>query len=282
MVSHDRHFLNNVCTHIVDVDYNKIKIYVGNYDFWYESSQLMQRMIRRTRTRKAEDKIKELQSFIERFSANKSKSRQATSRKKLLEKLTVEEMPASSRRYPFVGFQMDREAGQGYPHRWSDLSKTVDGVKVLRRRLLSASAGETRSPLSVKTRSRQTTLFQILAGEMEPDEGSFKWGVSTSPVLFPKGQHRLFSTGCDLNHPPVAAPSMPPTPPRPICAAFWAECSFPATMCYKPVKVLSGGEKVALYAFPDDDVRLQRADAGPADEPPGPWNPSPRSTTDLA
>ena len=111
VVSHDRHFLNNVCTHIVDVDYNKIKIYVGNYDFWYESSQLMQRMIR-DQNKKAEDKIKELQSFIQRFSANKSKSRQATSRKKLIEKLTVEEMPASSRRYPFVGFSMDREAGK--------------------------------------------------------------------------------------------------------------------------------------------------------------------------
>ena len=111
VVSHDRHFLNNVCTHIVDVDYTKIKIYVGNYDFWYESSQLMQRMIK-DQNKKNEDKIKELQSFIERFSANKSKSRQATSRKKLIEKLTVEEMPASSRRYPYVGFQMDREAGK--------------------------------------------------------------------------------------------------------------------------------------------------------------------------
>ena len=129
VVSHDRHFLNNVCTHIVDVDYNKIKIYVGNYDFWYESSQLMQRMIR-DQNKKAEDKIKELQSFIQRFSANKSKSRQATSRKKLLDKLTVEEMPASSRRYPFVGFQMDREPGKEILS-VDDLTKTVDGVKVL-------------------------------------------------------------------------------------------------------------------------------------------------------
>ena len=116
VVSHDRHFLNNVCTHIVDIDYTKIKIYVGNYDFWYESSQLMQQLMRE-QNKKNEDKIRELQSFIQRFSANKSKSKQATSRKKLLEKLAVEEMPASSRRYPFVGFTMDREAGQGDPDR---------------------------------------------------------------------------------------------------------------------------------------------------------------------
>ena len=129
VVSHDRHFLNNVCTHIVDVDYGKIKMYVGNYDFWYESSQLMQRMMR-DQNRKAEEKIKELQNFIQRFSANKSKSRQATSRKKLLDKITVEEMPASSRRYPYVGFTMDRELGKDVLT-VSGLTKTVDGVKVL-------------------------------------------------------------------------------------------------------------------------------------------------------
>ena len=126
VVSHDRHFLNNVCTHIVDVDYGKIKMYVGNYDFWYESSQLMQRMMR-DQNRKAEEKIKELQNFIQRFSANKSKSRQATSRKKLLDKITVEEMPASSRRYPYVGFTMDRELGKDVLT-VSGLTKTVDGV----------------------------------------------------------------------------------------------------------------------------------------------------------
>ena len=129
VVSHDRHFLNNVCTHIVDIDYNKIKLYVGNYDFWYESSQLMQRVMR-DQNKKNEDKIKELQNFIQRFSANKSKSKQATSRKKLIEKLTVEEMPASTRRYPYVGFQMDREPGKEILT-VEDISKTVDGVKVL-------------------------------------------------------------------------------------------------------------------------------------------------------
>ena len=129
VVSHDRYFLNNVCTHIVDIDYTKIKMYIGNYEFWYESSQLMQKMLKQ-QNKKKEEKIKELQNFIERFSANKSKSKQATSRKKLLEKITVEEMPVSSRRYPFIGFNMDREAGKDIL-RVESLSKTIDGNKVL-------------------------------------------------------------------------------------------------------------------------------------------------------
>ena len=129
VVSHDRHFLNTICTHIVDIDYNKIKMYVGNYDFWYESSQLVQNLIK-NQNKRNEEKIKELQSFIARFSANKSKSKQATARRKLLDKLTVEEMPASSRRYPWVGFKPDREVGKDILF-VTDLSKTIDGVKVL-------------------------------------------------------------------------------------------------------------------------------------------------------
>ena len=129
VVSHDRYFLNNVCTHIVDIDFGKIKLYVGNYDFWYESSQLVQRMLK-DQNKKKEDKIKELQNFIARFSANKSKSKQATSRRKLLDKLAVEEMPASSRKYPYVGFNMDREPGKEILE-VENLSKTIDGVKVL-------------------------------------------------------------------------------------------------------------------------------------------------------
>ena len=129
VVSHDRHFLNNVCTHIVDIDYTQIKMYVGNYEFWYESSQMMQRMIRQ-QNKKTEEKIKELKTFIERFSANKSKSRQATSRRKLLDNLTVEQLPASSRRYPFIGFDMDRELGKEVLQ-VNGISKTVDGVKLL-------------------------------------------------------------------------------------------------------------------------------------------------------
>lgn len=180
-----------MCTHIVDVDYNKIKIYVGNYDFWYESSQLMQRVLRE-QNKKAEDRIKELQSFIERFSANKSKSRQATSRKKLLEKLTPEEMPASSRRYPFVGFQMDREPGKEILT-VENLSKTVDGVRVLDGVSFRSTRGQG-SP-GGENRNANTTLFQILAGELEPDEGSFKWGVSTSQSYFPKDNTAYFQKG---------------------------------------------------------------------------------------
>ena len=129
VVSHDRHFLNNVCTHIVDIDYGKVRLYVGNYEFWYESSQLVQRTLN-DQKKKADEKIKELQEFIRRFSANKSKSKQATSRKKLIDKLTVDELPASSRRYPFVGFQMDREPGKDILE-VKDISKTIDGEKVL-------------------------------------------------------------------------------------------------------------------------------------------------------
>ena len=177
VVSHDRHFLNNVCTHIVDVDYTKIKIYVGNYDFWYESSQLMQRMIK-DQNKKNEDKIRELQSFIERFSANNSKSRQATSRKKLIEKLTVEEMPASSRRYPYVGFQMDREAGKDILT-VEGLSKTVEGVKVLQDVTFRVAKGD-------------KIAVQDPDGGREAGRGLRQVGGEHHPVLFPQGQHRFF------------------------------------------------------------------------------------------
>ena len=177
VVSHDRHFLNNVCTHIVDVDYNQIKIYVGNYDFWYESSQLMQRLIKE-QNRKVEEKIRDLQEFVARFSANKSKSRQATSRRKLLEKLAVEEMPASSRRYPFVAFNMDREPGKEILE-VKDLTKTIDGVKVLDHVSFRLNRGD-KVGFVGENELAVTTLFQILVEEIEPDEGSFKWGISTS------------------------------------------------------------------------------------------------------
>ena len=158
VVSHDRHFLNNVCTHIVDVDYNQIKIYVGNYDFWYESSQLMQRLIKE-QNRKVEEKIRDLQEFVARFSANKSKSRQATSRRKLLEKLAVEEMPASSRRYPFVAFNMDREPGKEILE-VKDLTKTIDGVKVLDHVSFRLNRGD-KVGFVGENELDVTTLFQI-------------------------------------------------------------------------------------------------------------------------
>ena len=189
VVSHDRHFLNNVCTHIVDVDYNKIKIYVGNYDFWYESSQLMQRMMK-DQNKKNEEKIKELQSFIERFSANKSKSRQATSRKKLIEKLSVDEMPASSRRYPYVGFTMDREAGKEILA-VEGLTKTVDGVKVLDNVSFRVNKGD-KIAFVGQDEIATTTLFKIIMGELEPDAGSYKWGGTTTQSYFPKDNSAFF------------------------------------------------------------------------------------------
>ena len=169
VVSHDRHFLNTVCTNIVDVDYGQIKMYVGNYEFWYESSQMVQRMIR-DQNRKNEEKIKELQLFIQRFSANKSKSKQATARRKLLDKLSVEEMPASSRRYPFVGFKMDRECGKEILA-VENLSNTVDGRKVLDNVSFRVNRDDKIACVG-EDEIAKTTLFKIIMGELEPDEGS--------------------------------------------------------------------------------------------------------------
>ena len=240
VVSHDRHFLNNVCTHIVDVDYNQIKIYVGNYDFWYESSQLMQRLIKE-QNRKVEDKIKDLQSFIARFSANKSKSRQATSRRKLLDKLSVEEMPASSRRYPFVGFTMDREPGKEILE-VENLTKTVDGVKVLDHVSFRLNRGD-KVGFVGENEIAVTTLFQILMEELEPDEGSFKWGISTSRSYFPKDNSAYFE-GCRLSILDWIRQYAPPEALDSYLRGFLGKMLFSGDDVLKPVEVLSGGEKV--------------------------------------
>ena len=239
VVSHDRHFLNNVCTHIVDVDYNKIKIYVGNYDFWYESSQLIQKIMRE-QNKKNEEKIKELQSFIQRFSANKSKSRQATSRRKLLDKLTVEEMPASSRRYPFVGFQMDREAGKEILA-VEGISKTIDGVKVLDNISFRINKGD-KVAFVGQDEIATTTLFKILAEEITPDEGTFKWGGTTSLSYFPKDNSAFFD-GVDL---PLIQwlNQYSKDNTETYLRGFLGKMLFSGDDVLKPVKVLSGGEKV--------------------------------------
>ena len=187
--SHDRHFLNTVCTHIVDIDYGKIRMYVGNYDFWYESSQLMQNLIR-SKNKRNEEKIAELQAFISRFSANKAKSKQATARRRLLDKLSVEEMPASSRRYPFVGFTQEREVGKDILF-VTDVSKTVDGVKLLDKVSFIVNRGD-KIAFVGENEVAQTTMFKILMGELEPDEGTVKWGVSTSQSYFPKDNSEYF------------------------------------------------------------------------------------------
>ena len=243
VVSHDRHFLNVVCTHIVDIDYSKVKMYVGNYEFWYESSQMMERLIKQ-QNKKAEEKIKELQTFIQRFSANKSKSKQATSRKKMLDKLTVEELPASSRRYPFVGFDMDREAGRDLLT-VDGLSKTVNGEKLLNNISFTLNHDD-KIAIIGENEIAITALMQILAGEDEPDEGTVKWGVSTSRSYFPKDNSKYFD-GCELNLVDwlrqYSAAGFE-TQNESYIRGFLGRMLFSGDDVFKQVNVLSGGEKV--------------------------------------
>ncbi len=182
VVSHDRHFLNQVCTHVSDIDFGKITTYVGNYDFWYEASQLALKQ-KQEENRKVTDKANELKEFIQRFSSNASKAKQATSRKKLLEKLTVEDMPVSSRRYPFVVFKPERTCGDVILE-IKDLCKTVDGVKVLDNFSLTVNKGDKIALIGGDSLTK-TTLFQILEGELQPDSGSFRWGVTITPPTSP-------------------------------------------------------------------------------------------------
>ena len=240
VVSHDRHFLNNVCTHIVDIDYTQIKMYVGNYEFWYESSQMMQRMIRQ-QNKKTEEKIKELKTFIERFSANKSKSRQATSRRKLLDNLTVEQLPASSRRYPFIGFDMDRELGKEVLQ-VNGISKTVDGVKLLNNVSFTLSRTDKVAFIG-ESEQAITLLFKILMEEEPPDEGTFKWGVSTSTSYFPV-DNSVYFNDCDLSILDWIRQYSKTDETETYLRGFLGRMLFSGDDIYKPVKVLSGGEKV--------------------------------------
>ena len=240
VVSHDRHFLNNVCTHIVDIDYTKIKMYVGNYEFWYESSQLMQRMIKQ-QNRKAEEKIKELQEFINRFSANKSKSRQATSRRKLLDKLSVEELPASSRKYPYIGFEMDREPGKEIL-RVEGLTKTVDGEKLLNNITFTLSRTDKVAFIG-ESEQAITALFEILAEQDEDFEGSIKWGSTTSRSYFPKDNSAFFN-GCDMTIVDWIRQYSTGEVTDTFLRGFLGKMLFSGDEIYKKVDVLSGGEKV--------------------------------------
>ena len=239
VVSHDRHFLNAVCTHIVDIDYNKVQMYAGNYDFWYESSQLMQQLIR-NQNKKKEEKIRDLQNFIQRFSANKSKSKQATSRKKILDSITLEEMPASSRKYPYVSFEPEREAGKDILF-VEGITKTVDGVKVLDNVSFIANKGD-KIALVGENEAGQTALFKILTGEMEPDAGSFKWGVSTSQSYFPQDNSAFFE-GFDEDLICWLRQYSEDTTET-YLRGFLGRMLFSGDEVYKPAKVLSGGEKV--------------------------------------
>jgi len=239
LVSHDRHFLNTVCTHTVDIDYNKVKLYVGNYDFWYESSRMIQTLMR-NQNKKNEDQAKELRAFIERFSANKSKSKQATSRKKLLDKLTFEDLPASSRKYPWVGFKADREVGNDILE-VKNLSKTIDGVEVLKN--ISFRVNKNDKIVFVgENEHSQTTLFKILMGETEPDSGSFKWGVSTSQSYFPKDNNAFFDDCDDTLM--TWLQKFSNDKHETYLRGFLGRMLFSGDDVYKQVQVLSGGEKM--------------------------------------
>lgn len=239
VVSHDRHFLNKVCTHIADIDYGKIKMFVGNYDFWYESNQLMQDLIR-NQNKKLEQKKKELQDFIARFSANASKSKQATSRKKQLEKLQFEDMQISNRKYPYIEFKPEREAGNNML-KVENLSKTVDGEKVIDNISFTINTGDKVVILSNNDIAK-TTLFQLLAGEIEPDEGKIEWGVTTSQSYFPKDNSEYFE-GVDLSLIDWLR-QFSSDQHEEYVRGFLGRMLFSGEEATKKAKVLSGGEKV--------------------------------------
>ena len=239
VVSHDRHFLNNVCTYICDVDYGTIKLYAGNYDFWLLSSQLAMQMAKDA-NKKKEEKIKELKTFIQRFSANAAKSKQATSRKKLLEKITLDDIKPSSRRYPYIAFTPDREAGDQLLQ-VSGISKTIDGIPLLKNVSFTLKKGDKVAFVS-QDMTAMTVLFQILTGEMEPDEGTFKWGVTTTQAYLPKDNSKYFD-GVKLNL--VAwLRQFSKDPDETFVRGFLGRMLFSGEETQKKADVLSGGEKV--------------------------------------
>ncbi|GAA4294949.1 ATP-binding cassette domain-containing protein [Anaerocolumna aminovalerica] len=240
VVSHDRYFLNKVCTHIADIDYAKIQLYAGNYDFWYESSQLMIKQMKEA-NKKKEDKIKELQEFIQRFSANASKSKQATSRKRALEKIELDEIRPSSRKYPYIDFRPNREIGNEVLT-VTNLSKTIDGVKVLDNISFTVNREDKIAFVGPDTLAT-TTLFKILAGEMEPDEGNYKWGVTTTTSYFPKDNTKEFS-GDEI----IVDWLMPYSPEKDVTyvRGFLGRMLFAGEEGVKKVNVLSGGERVRV------------------------------------
>lgn len=240
VVSHDRHFLNQVCTHMADLDFGKIQLYVGNYDFWYESSQLAQKLMSDA-NKKKEEKIKELQGFIARFSSNASKAKQATSRKKLLDKITLDDIKPSSRRYPFVGFTPEREVGNDLLT-VEGLSKTVDGEKVLDNVRFTVNKGDKIAFIG-KNDVAITTLFKILMGEMEPDSGTFKWGVTTSQAFFPKDNSEFFQNS-EMNLIEWLRQFSPQDESESFLRGFLGRMLFSGEEVMKKASVLSGGEKV--------------------------------------
>lgn len=239
IVSHDRHFLNNVCTHIADLDFGKIQLYVGNYDFWYESSQLALKLSKDA-NKKKEEKIKELEEFIRRFSSNKSKAKQATSRKKQLDKISLEDIRPSSRRYPYVNFKPDREAGKDIL-RVDGISKTVEGEKVLNNISFTINKGD-KIALVGPDELVKTTLMQILMGELEADEGTYTWGVTTTQTYFPKDNASYFE-GIDLSLVDWLR-QYSKDQDETFVRGFLGRMLFSGEEALKKANVLSGGEKV--------------------------------------
>ncbi len=239
VVSHDRHFLNEVCTHVADIDFGKIQLYVGNYDFWYQASQMAFRQ-RQEENRKNVDRANELKEFIQRFGSNASKARQATSRKKLLEKLTLDDMPISSRKYPHVAFRPERPCGNIILE-IAGLSKAVDGLPVLNDLTLTVNKGDKIAFVGGNSFAK-TTLFQILAGELEPDSGSFRWGVTITPSYFPKENSSYFDN--ELNLIEWLGQYSPPTEGEHFARGFLGKMLFSGDEALKKTSVLSGGERV--------------------------------------
>ena len=238
VVSHDRYFLNKVCTHTADIDYGKIQLYAGNYDFWFESSQLLIKQMKEA-NKKKEEKIKELQEFISRFSANASKSKQATSRKRALEKIQLDDMRPSSRKYPYIDFRPNREIGNEVLM-VENLSKTIDGVKVLDN--ISFTLGHDDKVAFVGANEQAiTTFFRILVGELEPDEGSYKWGVTTSQAYFPKDNTQEFDNDLTITDWLTQYSEIKDAT---YVRGFLGRMLFPGEDGVKKVRVLSGGEKV--------------------------------------
>ncbi len=239
VVSHDRHFMNQVCTHIADIDFNRISVYVGNYDFWYQASRLNLKQ-KQAENKKVTERANELKTFIQRFSSNASKSKQATSRKKLLEKLTIEELPVSTRKYPFISFKPERPCGKVILE-VKGLTKTLDGEKILDNLTFTVNAGDKIAFMGKNSLAR-TTLFQILAGEVEPDKGHFNWGVTITHSYFPK-EHSTYFTGSQSLIDWLLQ-FAPPKEGENFARTFLGRMLFSGDEATKRVNILSGGEKV--------------------------------------
>jgi ATPase subunit of ABC transporter with duplicated ATPase domains len=261
IVSHDRHFLNQVCTHMADIDYGKIQIYIGNYDFWHQASQLHFRQ-KETQNKKAQAKADELKEFIQRFSSNASKARQATSRKKLLDKLTIEDMPISSRKYPYIVFKPERPCGDIILE-IDGLSKKIDGVSMFDNLTLTVKKGDKIAFVGANSLAK-TTLFHILTGELAPDKGSFRWGVTINKTYFPK-ENNLYFNNEDMDLVGwLRQFASPPENDESFVRGFLGKMLFSGEEALKKISVLSGGERVRCML---SKMMLSSANALILDEP---------------